>query len=109
LLTPGHQPAGAGRVAAPARQSLFREVNDRVRRTTGEAGPESTWEFFCECAGLCGETAALPLREYDRIRRKRRRLLVLPGHEDGSAERVVAREDGWLVVERPDGRARPEA
>jgi hypothetical protein len=105
-LLPPNQPAGAGPVAAPARQSLFREVNDRVRSAAGDAAPASTWEFYCECAGLCGETVALPLAEYDRVRRKRRRRLVLAGHEDASAERVVSRESGWLVVERPPpGRA----
>ena len=103
MLTPGHQTAGVGRAAAPARLSLFREVNDRVRQAAGDASPESTWEFFCECAELCGETVVLPLEDYDRARRKRRRVLIRPGHEDASAERVVAREDGWLVVERPSG------
>ena len=100
MLTHGYQPARAGRTAEPARQSLFREVNDRVRAAAGDAAPESAWEFFCECAGLCGETAALPLAEYDRVRRKRRRLLVRTGHEDTTAERIVARLEGWLVVER---------
>jgi hypothetical protein len=101
LLTPGHQPERAAPAAAPTRQSLFREVNDRVREVAGKAASESRWEFFCECAELCGETASLDVAEYDRVRRKRRRLLVRAGHEDASVERVVAREDGWLVVERP--------
>lgn len=76
-------------------------MNDRVREVAGKAAPESRWEFFCECADLCGETASLDVAEYDRVRRKRRRLLVRAGHEDASVERVIAREDGWLVVERP--------
>lgn len=100
MLTPGHQPAGVGRVAAPARLSLFREVNDRVRQAAGDAAPESTWEFFCECGGMCGETAPLPLADYDHVRRKRRRFLVLADHEDTVVERVVARLGAWLVVER---------
>ena len=79
-----------------------------MRRTAGDAGPHSRREFFCECPGLCGETLALRLKDYDRVRRKRRRLLVRPGHENAPADRVIAREDGWLVVERPraNGRAR---
>ena len=105
MPTPEQQHAGAGRTAAPARQSLFREVNDRVRRAAGDAPPDSTWEFFCECAGLCGAIVVVRLADYDRARRKRRRLLVASGHEDPSAEHVVTRENGWLVVERERSRA----
>jgi len=104
LPPPEHRSASAGRAAALARhQTLFREVNDRIRALAARSGPETTWEFFCECGDLCGQTLGLALEDYDRVRRKRRRFIVRTGHEDTEAEHVVHRHDGWLVVELAAG------
>ena len=87
-------------------EALFREVNERVEEVAaglvghGE-GDSLLIGFICEC-GLDDCTAPLEVTQgqYESVRRDPRRFVVLPGHEDTDAERVVERHGGYLVVEK---------
>jgi hypothetical protein len=90
---------GTGRVGRV--QALFREVNERVvETTTGDRSPEP-FEVLCECGSDgCVETIAISTGEYEAIRRIPTHFLVRHGHVVRDAERIVAREDDYLVVEK---------
>jgi hypothetical protein len=57
---------------------------------------------MCECGDAsCLERVELTRVEYERVRAHRARFLVLPGHEDRTAdERVVEKFDHFNVVEK---------
>jgi hypothetical protein len=88
-------------------QSLFRDVNERIRGLNEEFEPlVETGEWFCECADpTCFERLEMTQEEYDAIRRHPDRFPVIPGHEVIGAERVtqiVSRHSNYLVVENLD-------
>ena len=89
-------------------EALLREVNERV--ATLDRSPQTAWTngkderfaFQCECgrAPACREQISLTLAEYDEVRAQADRFLVMPGHENPSIERVVRRDDRYLVVDK---------
>ena len=89
-------------------EALFREFNERVERVADasdlrEEGDSLRIEFVCECGNLdCLERVELTRAAYEEVRSDPRRFVVVPGHEDMSIARVVAREEGYLVVEKID-------
>lgn len=81
-------------------QSLFREVNERIEQVFEGFGPDGEWEFLCECGrGDCGKRVTLKPAQYEWVRAHPRRFLVARGHEADEVEQVVARLDGFVVVE----------
>jgi hypothetical protein len=85
-------------------QSLFRNVNERVREINegfGEILPLGDW--ICECADDgCAERMELTHDEYEAIRANPRRFFVVPStdHVFDSVEAVVDRHDRYWVVEK---------
>jgi hypothetical protein len=71
-------------------EERFRAVNERVH-----LGPaDGELEFVCECGNLdCGQVIPCSLADYMRVRRWSSRFLLVPGHEDLDAERVVERHE----------------
>jgi hypothetical protein len=112
----------AARVAK--NEAAFREVNERIKDVShafAGFGP-SPVEFVCECSREgCFDLIALTLEEYAEVRAVPERFFVVPGHESPEFERVVERNDRYLVVEKfgeagevaaetnPASPARPEA
>ena len=84
-------------------EARFRDANERIHEAAVRAAIDSAVPFICECAApRCLEVLRVPLDEYERIRSNPRRFLNVPGHERaaGSAARVVATHDGWIIVEK---------
>ena len=87
-------------------EALFREVNERiVDLETGRGGYEQEDPpligFVCECPREdCSELLEVTLGQYEAVRNRPRRFLVLPAHEDGDLARVVERHAGYVVVEK---------
>lgn len=78
-------------------QSLFREINERIRAMIAD---EYT-RFLCECADLtCVDTIELPLSEYEEVRRVPTHFIVRTEHVIDEVERVVASGPGYAVVEK---------
>jgi hypothetical protein len=64
-------------------------------------------DFLCECADVeCALRLRLTLDEYEEIRADPRRFLMATGHERPGV-RVLARRDGYEVVESTIFRPRP--
>jgi hypothetical protein len=84
-----------------ADRSLFREVNDRVREVSANwVDREFPVGFLCECgASDCVDVVQLTVGDYEQIRAKRGRFLVVGGHEL-PADEVVERINGCVVVDR---------
>lgn len=84
---------------------VFREANERIRKAA--AGYDHALEripFLCECpVEDCVEIVQLTEEEYSAIRADPHHYMTAVGHE--SAERpvgeVVARNDGYVIVEKP--------
>ena len=88
---------GATDSSAGREQSLFREINERIRTI---AAHEQT-QFLCECADMnCAEAIGITIAEYERIRLVPTRFIVRPEHVIHDVERVVEHEDGFVVVEK---------
>ena len=80
-------------------QNLFREVNERVDELNETRAVNG--ELLCECATKeCLETITLTRAEYEDVRRVPTHFFTLPGHEVPEIERVVARREGYIVVEK---------
>jgi len=84
-------------------ESLFREVNERLEEIGRSLGGSGDNEFVCECGDSdCTERLTLDLDRYEAIRSSATHFVVLPGHVAPGAERVVAENDGYMVVEKID-------
>ncbi len=83
-------------------ESLFREVNERI----GEAAQRTVAiatdaDFVCECASLaCTERITIGLDEYEWVRSEPTRFMVAAGHEQADIEQIVARRNGYVIVEK---------
>jgi hypothetical protein len=82
-------------------ESLFREVNERIAEVNQTFHVEGRSEFLCECSREeCKEPVSISIDEYEGIRRESTWFFVLPGHEDLNVERVIERNDRYVVVEK---------
>jgi|tagenome__1003787_1003787.scaffolds.fasta_scaffold20981467_8 hypothetical protein len=95
------------RAARAARtQSLFRDVNERVREineTFTVVLPHGDW--VCECADdSCTERLAVSIEEYEAVRANSKRFIVAPRetHFFGEVEDLVARTERYWTVEKRD-------
>ena len=87
---------------AARNQSLFREVNARIRATVEAFGtPTRELVIMCECASTeCVATIHLATAAYERLRANPRRFAVRPGHVYEDVERVVEEAETFVVVEK---------
>ncbi len=83
--------------------AVFRAANERISDVAAEQEMQDGVPFLCECAEpTCKDIVTLSLREYEQIRADSRRFLNVPGHQKsaGPHARVVARTDGYYVVQK---------
>jgi hypothetical protein len=86
---------------AARRQSVFREVNENIAALTGLLIETGYNLFVCECSDTgCAESLEVTAAEYEAVRAEGTRFLVLPGHQQEGAERVVDGNGRFLVVEK---------
>ena len=89
----------SAQVRAAKSESLFREVNERVRELGTTASDQ--FEFACECAqDDCAVPLSLTPIEYEDVRRFPTRFIVRPGHEIPAVERLVETNERFTVVEK---------
>ena len=89
---------------AARNESLFRDVNERIKSTDSNISPMFT-EFMCECADdSCFEHVSLTSEEYSSVRKMGPVFFILrPGHEVEDIERVVGGEaERYEIVEKQD-------
>lgn len=84
-------------------EARFRELNEELERRRIELlgdGDDDATPFLCECEDMsCTAVVLLTLHEYELARGSRRRFLICPEHVAENAE-VVARHDGYWLVEK---------
>jgi hypothetical protein len=84
-------------------EAMYRAVNREIEQAseqTGRGGDDQL-EVLCECGeDGCSSTLALTITEYDQTHRQRDRFVVAPGHEDPEIERIVTRNEHYLVVDK---------
>ena len=89
---------------AAQNQSLFREVNERVKDMNDSFHVfTSISEWVCECANDdCFERIEMSAREYEHVRRHGSRFVVFPSeqHVWPEAENVVERLANYWIVEK---------
>ena len=93
-------------------EALIREVNELIEQVDKAAqeaslGPEDAlFEFLCECGGGddgdvgCEEHVEMTLREYESVRSQDDRFALYPGHEHQALERVAARNERFVIVDK---------
>jgi hypothetical protein len=89
-------------------EALMRTVNEQIaaadKRATGWAIAEEQFAFQCECGkvGGCDGRVLMTMSEYERARSQRDRFALVPGHENELIERVVERDDRYVIVDKLD-------
>jgi len=82
-------------------EALFRDINERIEAGHWRDDDSETVAFRCECSMLgCNLLVEMTMAEYERVRASPRRFLLVPGHEIPEVEVVVARGEGYVVVEK---------
>lgn len=89
---------------AARNQSLFREVNERVKDLNDAFHAFTARnDWVCECADeRCAERIEMSCEEYEHVRRDGARFFVAPGsaHVWPEVERVVERNRTYWIVEK---------
>ncbi len=79
-------------------EELYREVNERIANLAGSR-PDDSLEFVCECARTdCLEVIRLTLAEYEHIRAKPGRFVLVPQHLDDRVDVQVEHMNGYVIV-----------
>jgi hypothetical protein len=87
-----------GKQRVAMNEATFRKVNEGMEVGQDPAG---LLTFICECGRMrCNKLIQLTRREYEGIREDPRRFAILDGHEILDAEKIVERNDRYLVVEK---------
>jgi hypothetical protein len=82
-------------------EETFARANEQIRETAERYDFDSSVPFLCECSEeTCVQSVPLSLTSYRQARAGGKAFIVLPGHENDDVERVVARRDGYLLVEK---------
>lgn len=82
-------------------ETLFREVNERIKRVNEHLATEDEADFICECGDdECTQPVSLTIVEYEEVRSDGTHFAVVPGHVVPDVERVVARNARFAVVEK---------
>jgi hypothetical protein len=88
---------------AASNEATIRDVNEGIERGLWPGDEDTPIGFRCECARLgCNRLVELTVREYEEVRSHPRWFLVVPGHELGDVETVVATRPGYVIVEKLD-------
>jgi hypothetical protein len=87
---------------AATNESVFRQLNEQLdAAATGSSSDVNG--FVCECANIaCTAIVAVPLGEYQEVRRHAERFIVAPdeAHVDRAIEEVVGVHEEYWVVEK---------
>jgi hypothetical protein len=83
------------------RQSLFRELNERIEELADTFDLFDSLPIVCECGSTrCDAKIELTVAEYERIRSDPTHFAVLRGHEIPEVERVIEENDRFVIVEK---------
>ena len=96
-------------VKAARNQSLFREVNERIKEVGEQsASIADNEQAICECANdKCSERISVNVEEYQHVRERPTWFLVAASEEHyfPEVERVIESNERYWIVEKLDGAA----
>ena len=94
---------GAREERVARNETLFREVNERIKQVNVGLATVEASDFLCECGDeSCTQPISLSMAEYEAVRAESTHFAVVPGHVVPDIERVVAQNDRYSVVEKTD-------
>jgi hypothetical protein len=97
---------GAREERVARNETLFREVNERIKQVNADVATADATDFLCECADeSCTQAISLTLAEYEAVRADGTQFAVVIGHTLPDVERVIASNRRYAVVAKTD----PEA
>ena len=93
---------------SPERKALnegtFRNANEHIEGRAIEIVGVDDGQlvpFLCECPQMdCTQVALLTLKEYERVRSDGRQGLAVLGHEDLTVERVLERNERFVMTQK---------
>jgi hypothetical protein len=87
-------------VRAAKNQTLFREVNERIRDLNELPGWQiDKGDWICECEDeTCFKPIQIAQPEYERVRAYGNRFALKPGHENLEVEDITDRHEQYVVV-----------
>ena len=92
---------------AARNEEIFRHINERIEAGAELHQVQGEVTFHCECGNAsCLAELRLTTEAYAAIYADPDRFAVVPGHELPEVERVVARRDRYLIVEKVGEAAR---
>ena len=81
-------------------ESVFRAANERLRAHVEKIIYRGPRPVLCECSDpTCMELLHVAPDDYRRVR-EAGNFVVLNGHESPEIERVVGRQNGYLIVDK---------
>jgi hypothetical protein len=81
-------------------ERVFRDANERIRRTQQALELDGPLPFVCECWNeTCHEVVHVKPSEYESVRASDACFLIAPEHPHDDAD-VVARHDAYWVIEK---------
>jgi hypothetical protein len=84
-------------------ETLFREVNERIKQVNAALAAVEETDFLCECGDqACTEPIALTLAVYEAVRQDATHFAVVPGHVFPEIEIVLLENDRYSVVAKVD-------
>jgi hypothetical protein len=86
-------------------EAVFRAVNERIQEVANafQLNAEPL-DLICECGNAsCVERITLTTAEYEELRSNAHHFAVASGHEARDLETVIARRDGYVIVEKTSG------
>jgi hypothetical protein len=92
-------------------EAVFREVNERIESLaeTFDLGSHPL-DLICECGdAACVDRIHMTHAEFEQLRSDSRQFAVAPGHDIPDVETVIARRNGYHIVQKDEGEPREVA
>jgi hypothetical protein len=84
-------------------ETLFREVNERIKQVNVGLATINATDFLCECGDeSCTLPISLTMAEYEAVRAEATHFAIVPGHVVPDIEQVIAENDRYAIVAKTD-------
>jgi hypothetical protein len=94
---------GAREERVARNETLFREVNERIKQVNASLATVEQTDFLCECGdGSCTVPVSLSMAEYEAVRAEPTQFAVAPDHVVPDIERIVRSNRRYAVVAKTD-------
>ena len=83
-------------------EAVFREVNERIQQVAESFNlQDEQLDLLCECGRAeCVDRISMNHREYEELRSESHQFAIRPGHDEPDVERVVAKKNGYDIVQK---------